>query len=207
MRSFRVLAAVGLAVVAQVASTSASARPDITFTNVPEHQIELMEWAMALFDEAGLELPPIDVQGHRSTEACDGREGLHRYEDGRSTIHLCTRRSRRSEELLVVHELAHAWDRQSLAPERRAAFLDERGLTDWRQENLDNWAELGAEHAAEILMWGLMDRPVRVVWLDDNSCDDLLTGYRTLTGADPLHGYTDACEADGRPPSSGRGPT
>ena len=36
-----------------------------------------------------------------------------------------------------------------------------------------------------------------IVRLDANSCVDLLAGSRVLTGAEPLHGYTDACHADG----------
>ena len=63
---------------------------------------------------------------------------------------------------MFLHELAHAWDRQSLTDERRAEFLrlrrlDASGATTTRSV----WDERGAEHAAEVMVWGLMDRPYR----------------------------------------------
>jgi hypothetical protein len=194
--SARLLLLTAAVVLAQVAATAASPVPRVTYTDVPGHQVAMVEWGIALFDEAGLTLPPIEVHGHRGTETCGGRPGLHRWIDGRSRIDLCTRFSRSSQELLVLHELAHAWDRVSLTPARREAFLELRGLTDWRHEDLDHWADLGAEHAAEIVMWGLADRPVRVVRIDGGSCAELLAGYRLLTGDEPLHGSTVACAAD-----------
>lgn len=44
-----------------------------------------------------------------------------------------------------------------------------------------------------MLVWGLIDRPVGIVTISDNSCDDLDAGYRVLTGQPPLHGYRDYC--------------
>jgi hypothetical protein len=178
-------------------STARSAPVDqITYTAVPPAQVALLDWALDLFADAGLALPPIDVVGHRTDQPCRGRTGMHRFEDGRSRIDLCTADAGPVEEFVVLHELAHAWDRNALTSARREAFLALRGLEVWRDDDPDRWHELGAEHAAEILVWGLMDRPVRIVRLEANSCADLLAGYRVLTGAEPLHGYTDACRTD-----------
>jgi hypothetical protein len=186
-----------LALAAQIAPTAQPAPAvEITYDAVPAAQVELFEWALDLFADAGLALPPIDVVGHRDEEPCLGRSGRHRFEAGRSRIDLCTAEAGPAQEFLVVHELAHAWDRRSLTDERRDAFLELRGLAEWRNDDPDRWHDRGAEHAAEILVWGLMDRPVRIVRLDANSCGDLLAGYRVLTGAEPLHGYTDACQTD-----------
>jgi hypothetical protein len=80
-----------------------------------------------------------------------------------------------------------------LTESRRAAFLRLRGLTEWRNDDPDRWHERGAEHAAEIMVWGLIDRPVRPVFIPDNTCADLLAGYVMLTGRSPLHGFTDRC--------------
>jgi hypothetical protein len=49
----------------------------------------------------------------------------------------------------------------------------------------------GAEHAAQILVWGLIDRPIRIATIPDTSWADLRTGYVLLTGRPPLHGFTD----------------
>lgn len=62
----------------------------------------------------------------------------------------------------------------------------------WRE---GEWHERGAENAAEIIAWGLIDRPVKPVRIYDNDCDQLLGGYVILTGTDPLHGLTDVCDA------------
>lgn len=186
-----------LALTALLGPTDLSARSgEITFTAVAPDQVALFDWAVELFDEAGLELPPIDVVGHRTDAHCLGRSAAHGFDAGRSRIDLCIGDAGPRAEFLILHELAHAWDRHSLTPARRDAFLALRGLQEWRNDDPDRWHERGAEHAAEIMVWGLIDRPVRIVRLDANSCADLLAGYRVLTGTEPLHGYTDACRAD-----------
>ena len=193
----RVFAASSLALAFQLLPAAHQGPVDeITFTAIPSAQVELFEWALSLYDDAGLDLPPIDVVGHRTAAPCLGRSGSHRFEAGRSRIDVCTDEAGPREEFLVLHELAHAWDRQSLTPERRAAFLALRGLREWRNDDPERWIERGAEHAAEIMVWGLIDRAVRIVRLEANSCADLLAGYRVLTGTEPLHGHTDACQAD-----------
>jgi len=53
--------------------------------------------------------------------------------------------------------------------------------------------ERGAERVAEILMWGLIDRPTGEITIRDHGCDALEAGYRALTGDAPLHGYRDHC--------------
>jgi hypothetical protein len=56
------------------------------------------------------------------------------------------------------------------------------------------WHESGSEQAAEMMVWGLFDRPVRIVTIiNEHSCNDLDAGYRAFTGQPPLHGYRDYC--------------
>jgi hypothetical protein len=172
-----------------------AARPAvITAVDLTDEQRQDLGWALDLFAAAGLALPPIEAVRHGSTDACFGRRAAHTWRDGRSTIHLCpeedTAKVRRYR---MLHELAHAWDRRALTESRRAAFLRLRGLTEWRNDDPDRWHERGAEHAAEIMVWGLIDRPVRPVSIPDNTCADLLAGYVMLTGRSPLHGFTDRC--------------
>jgi hypothetical protein len=82
------------------------------------------------------------------------------------------------------------WDEHELTDEVRQAFLDLRGLETWRG---GEWHDRGAEHAAEIMVWGLIDRPVRPGHIDNNTCAELQAGYETLTGQAPLHGFCDIC--------------
>jgi hypothetical protein len=192
-----VLAPAGLAAGAGAGSPDTDAAR-VTMTGVTSGQAALVEWAAGLFDAAGLQLPPLDVVGHDTTDGCFGRRGAHVRAEGRSTIHLCARETERVDEFLYLHELAHAWDAGALTEERRQQFLSLRGLTEWRNDDPDRWHERGAEQAAEIMVWGLMDRPVWVVRLPDASCADLLAGYVTLVGREPLHGFTDFCRAQRR---------
>jgi hypothetical protein len=156
-------------------------------------QREVALWAVDLFAAAGLDLPPIELVAHDGDAACHHRyDGLHRHVDGRSVIDLCGRFDRHLAEPLYLHELAHAWAAHSLTVERRVAFLALRGAAAWNDDALD-WHERGTEQAAEIIVWGLRDRPMRVARIQGSSCAELLAGYRVLTGADPLHGFTDHC--------------
>ena len=169
------------------------APPAVTMTGLTAQQVAVAEWALALYAQAGLDLPAVELVAEATTGPCLGRAGLHVVEAGRSVIHLCGQRERHLDEFLVLHELAHAWDRAALTDARRDAFLSLRGLTEWRNDDPERWGERGAEHAAEIITWGLMDRPVRVVQIPDADCARLRAGYVVLTGGPPLHGYEDAC--------------
>ena len=162
-------------------------------SNLTPAQERVVDWALALYDEAGLRLPPVDFVAHATVDGCHGFRGYHDVEGGRSTVHLCGSQRRRFAEVLTLHELAHAWDRANLTGARRADFLRLRNLDAWRNDS-DAWDELGAEHAAEILAWGLRDRPMQVIQIPDAGCDELLEGYVMLVGRPPLHGFTDLCE-------------
>jgi hypothetical protein len=193
IRAIVVIFLVGGLLVA-VDGTRVNARPEALVTiDLSPEQAVMLDWALALFDAADLALPPLRVIAHDSTDPCDGRDGAHFYESGRSTIHLCTSETGPAQEFLYLHELAHAWDHHALSDERRGTFLALRGLTEWNNDDADGWHDRGAEHAAEIVMWGLMDRPISVVRLEANSCPELRAGYIALVGRPPLHGYTEWC--------------
>jgi hypothetical protein len=131
--------------------------------------------------------------GHDDPEICRGRNGIAFDRGDHTEIGLCTREVEAHVEFLILHELAHAYEHQFVSDEVREEFLELRGLERWRGSDLA-WHEAGAEHTAEILVWGLMDRPVWIVRIDDVSCEELMEGYDTLTGSVPVHGYTDYCD-------------
>lgn len=193
--SFVVVSAVafGLAAPSDV-HPSAARVPAIELVDMPDQFAEIADWAVDLFAQADMRLPPVRFVYHGDDPTpCRGWRGAHRHVDGRSTIHLCTSDPGPVTAALVLHEMAHAWASVELSDERRADFQAVRGWTHWSEHDHVEWHENGSEQAAEILMWGLIDRPVGIVTIRDNSCDELDAGYRALTGRPPLHGYRDHC--------------
>lgn len=170
-----------------------SSPPAVTMTGLRAAEADDVRWALGLFQQAALRLPPIDVVRHQSVKPCFGRRAAHTWDDGRSTIHICADDKPSVRRYRLLHEIAHAWDRQSLTEERRAAFLELRGLEEWRNDDPERWHERGAEHSAEIMVWGLIDRPVRSIFISGTTCAELLAGYLVLVGSPPLHGFTDRC--------------
>jgi hypothetical protein len=161
------------------------------FSNAQE---ALIEWAIGLYADAGLELPPLRFVHYPTREPCRGARGL--YTGGRTpaTIRICTREAGPFAESLFLHEIAHAWDGYTLTDRRRAAFLQLRHLEQWWDDSSAQWHTYGAEQAAQIIVWGLIDRPIHIATIPDSDCLDLRTGYVLLTGRPPLHGYTDLCD-------------
>ena len=168
-----------------------------SFVGFTAAQRDTIDWALALFDEAELALPSIDFIHHTTVAPCRGGRGLFTAEPHSAVVHICTHEGGAVPELLIVHEIAHAWDSHALSERRRNAFLEWRGLTDWwgASEDFDRWTEYGSEQAAEVIVWGLMDRPIRATQIPPpfNDCAHLREGYTRLVGTPPLHGYTERC--------------
>ena len=171
-------------------SASLAGQPDLTLVDLTAQQASAVDWALSLFAEADLELPPILFVGHTDREACLGRDGTARPTEFGARIDLCAAGSEPTERRWILHEVAHAWDYHNLDEHDRHQFLESRNLTGWRE---GDWHERGAENAAEVLVWGLLDRPFNSVYIYANSCDDFQTGYLQLVGHEPLHGFTDFC--------------
>jgi hypothetical protein len=167
---------------------------DVELVDVPDEFADMVSWAMDLFDEAGLALPPVRFVYHGDDQTlCSGTRGVHSRVDGQSTIHICTTDPGNVTAGLVLHETAHAWAAHDLSDERKADFQSLRGWTYWRNHQEADWHENGSEQAAEMMVWGLIDWPVGIRTIKDHSCEDLDAGYRALTGQPPLHGYQDHC--------------
>lgn len=176
-------------------ATATAPRPQaavFTYDSFTARHHELVDWALALFDQANLDLPSVHFVASAGYEPCRGGSGIARHDDRASEITLCGERIGPAYDWLVLHELAHAFERHGLDDARREAFLALRGMTAWRE---GGWHDRGAEHAAEIIAWGLIDRPTRPGHIDQNTCDELLAGYVVLIGRPPLHGHTEACDS------------
>jgi hypothetical protein len=187
LRSLSFLAVLAVAAVVRAPAVE----PELSIADLTAGQQHIVGWAVELFDEADLDLPRVTFLRFDSEEKCFGRAGAHLVENGRSVIRMCIEDTDRYAERIMLHELAHAWDRHALTEQRRAAFLRLRHLRVWRSKDAA-WEEKGAEQAAEVIVWGLIDWAFSAR-IPDNSCAELLRGYVTLTGRQPLHGYTGKC--------------
>ncbi len=168
--------------------------PALVMVDMPEDLQEMAEWAVDLFDQADLDLPRLRFVHHLgATEPCRGRPGLHRVVDDVSVIEICATEADKPTRVMVLHETAHAWAAHDLAPERKSDFQQVRGWTHWRDYEAAPWHENGTEQAAEIMVWGLIDEPLKMARIYQTSCDELEAGYLALTGTAPLNGFRDLC--------------
>lgn len=162
---------------------------------LPEAFPELVAWAVDRFEQAGLDLPSMRVVYHDGDRArCDGSLGLHQVAAEVDLVDVCSTAPLPTQ-AIVLHEMAHAWAAHFLDSERRDAFQEVRGWEHWHDYEAAAWKDNGAEQAAEIMVWGLIDRPHNLHRLDRIGCAELETAYRALTGRAPLHGYRSTCDA------------
>lgn len=153
---------------------------------------DAVSWAQDRYREAGLSLPDMRVSFHADTEPCEGARGGHLVEDGVSRVFVCITEQGSTRDLqikrVLLHEFAHAWDHHSLTDQIRSHFMAFKGFPGWSFEV--PYDERASEDAAEIITWGLMDRPLLFNSLDGVwSWEERLGGYRILTGSAPPHGY------------------
>ena len=121
----------------------------LVFESATPAQIELFTDAMATFDAAGLELPPLVVIFDIDGEACKGHPGL--FTKGTpAVIQLCTEMRH-----IVLHELAHAWEWHSVEDPVRDDFVAEMGLPTWNSRDFA-WEQRGVEEFADIVAAGLV---------------------------------------------------
>jgi hypothetical protein len=173
-----------------VAGTAVQSTPDVISNSSvfrSESDVVLARWAFDRFDRAGLELPEVSLSFHDDRAACEGHVGYYRPGDP-ATIDICGFNWDRflvTPKKTILHELAHAWAQQTLASETRSRFLDLRGLDIWQDKSVP-WEEQGAEHAAEILAWGLMDESLFLTSIGETETLQLAEAFELLTGTMPL---------------------
>jgi hypothetical protein len=154
---------------------------------------ELVDFAYSRFALVGIKLPDVHIEFPDDEAGCFGYGGV--YLPSKTTVRIC-----RPSKTTMVHELAHSWVETTLNTAERNAFLEERGLDTWTGGT--EWDERGAEHAAEIITWALMDENISLRWIDTNSDgsttetwklfkipnsnpDQLAAAYEQLTGSVP----------------------
>ncbi len=161
---------------------SAKGQRSLRFVESAEHP--LASWARDRFRSIGESLPEITFAIHGEKEPCDGNSGLARL--GRpARVDLCLEPDdpeiafRR----VVLHEFAHVWAEDSLDEGDRAAFVELRRSESWSDGSYENQAR---EQAADIIAWGLIDRPLRLIIQGPCEPADLVAAFRMLTGHDPI---------------------
>ncbi len=117
--------------VSSPSSVAAASMPDevmaVEMVDMPVELWDVADWAVGLFEEAGLDLPPIRFVHHGgATEPCQGRAGTHREIEGVSVIDICATEVGRPVQVMVLHETAHAWTAATLIPEPKLAFQELR---------------------------------------------------------------------------------
>ena len=151
----------------------------LVFDNATPAQVELMTDAIATFEAAGLELPPLVVTFDMDGEACKGHPGL--FTKGiPAVIQLCTEMRH-----VVLHELAHAWEWHTLEDSARDEFVAEQGLPTWNFRDFA-WEERGVEEFADIVAIGL----TLVNGSDNPTVVEKLCVFEDITGYDNA-GLTD----------------
>jgi hypothetical protein len=159
----------------------------------------LVRWALERFALAGLPSPQVaSVTFATATGRCEGVSGTitPTPDAAGSDVLLCLSEQQAcvgdacerytfAGRVTALHEFGHVWDASWLTPRTRRHYLEETGLTAWFDGGLA-WSERGGERAAEVLMWGLLDREVPLVRLDRPSCEQLQHEFRLLTGVDPV---------------------
>lgn len=160
--------------------------------------IRLLDWAFSRFATAGLDEPDIHrIHFGDQTPGCDSRAGWARVTDRGVEIAICAADDRLCREgpgstltvparFCALHELAHGWLIEHASESVRSAFLDHAGLDVWTAGEETPWHRRGAEYAAEVVAWGLMDKLLRLIRIESPNCEHLEAGFIILTEAAPL---------------------
>lgn len=162
-----------------------------------QYERGMIEWARDLFDQADLDLPYVSIRFSAHIEDCEGKLGtLRTTSRGARIVRICADHGKpaardRLQRRNLVHELAHLWEQTNVDDETRREFMAFRDLDHWN-DRTDDWYRRATEHAAETITWGLIDFPWLFVAIPDNSCAEMLAGFRILTGRDPINGQSEA---------------
>ena len=191
----RILIATFLVSFAFGASPAASATTVVGGTSENNRDVN---WAVAQFADAGLVLPPVVVEFHADDAGCGGYDGVFRGGQDPFRLDICT-----ANRYIILHELAHAWDRHNLTDKLRHEFMELRDLTVWNGSG--PWRQRGVEALAEVITWGLYDHDItadREEKLEKGRAFELITGeppQRQATAASPgtrLRGVEDPVAAE-----------
>ena len=153
----------------------------VVSADTPEQQ-SLAEWALQRYEKAGLELPPLTIVfAGRDQTACDGSTA-RTYFDETPMVKMCW-----NDRFILLHELAHVWVAENVPPANHAAFMKMRDDVQVWAGTAVPWANRGSEHAANVIAWGLLEKPYPISRTHPNDKVSLHEAFEFLTGGEPLH--------------------
>jgi hypothetical protein len=145
---------------------------------------ETVIWARERFQTAGLDLPDMRVNFRRGRDECDDMVGLWTFSSLGHRIEICVGGQRRRQ-LVLIHEMSHAWVAEHLTEEDRDVFLSRRELDTWSDDDTE-WNNRGIEQAAIIVAWGVDETCEPQRHLPDDGTATLTDDYVWLTGRQPV---------------------
>ncbi len=150
-----------------------SFEPKVVFEVADADRHARVEEALALFEGAGLVLPPIRIEFFDEEGACRGHAGLFvANQAGRSRVRICSKLP-----VILLHELGHAWAFANLTDDDRAAYAELLGLEHWNQPGIE-WKQRGTEKAANAIAYSLsITEPPA-----NPNIEALVCTYEALTG-------------------------
>ena len=157
--------------------------PQLTLVGANLEQEQRTEEAIAQFSAAGLDLPPLRIEFHETTDGCRGYAGLYTPAKAEAAPQVDRIQMCNELEVVLLHELAHAWKHHNLTEETKQAFASHWGLERWNDKS-DSHLDRGVERAAHTIAFTLNHT-------GGTPSDNVLRyicGYELLTGRTlPVH--------------------
>ena len=174
---------------------------NIEIFNGTDRLTNLVEWALGRFELIGIGLPNVVAVTFPPIPLCDEYQGMATNTGEGSRVYVCYDEQEACSDdscsdfnivarRTMLHELGHAWNNTYLNDEDREMFVEMRGLDYWSGSDV-TYSSRGTEHAAEVLVWGLLEESSPTIRLPDQTCDTLAEAFQFLTGAEPLFDLTD----------------
>ncbi|NHZ70033.1 MAG: hypothetical protein GWP18_00150 [Proteobacteria bacterium] len=164
---------------------------DVDVIGANADQTDSIDRALLRFELAGIPLPPLDIEVHPSRDGCRDHDGLFTPRDGRDRLDLCT-----ESQLILLHELGHAWDVNFATDRVRRTLLDSWGVDAWSGIDIP-YRERGSEKAATLIALALIDLPLN--GSDAVASREMLIRFELLTGVPSPRYEGVAAELDVQP--------
>lgn len=160
-------------VIAALAGSPGWTGPAVTVSGADAADRAALQEALDLFGAHGLRLPDLEVRFYEETTPCGGLAGRFQTQHTPWRILICS-----SKPFVLPHELAHAWDAETLDQDDRARYLVARGLAAWNDPAVA-WRERGVEDAAFVVQQNLT---VAHVPANSPEWQERIRAYSVLTG-------------------------
>jgi len=130
-----------------------SLSPAITFDGGSAAEQEAVLDVVDRFVSSSMALPELRFRFHDDFTGCGGHRGLYHREGDVAIIDFCS-----DLEMLLFHEVGHAWEQFTLDDDDRDAFMETAGAESWQDREIAH-DRRGAEIAADSIAYALLSRP------------------------------------------------